>query len=124
MMTEKENDRQQYLHEVVSYSQADNMDESYSRFTYVSSPISVQSVVVAVVVVLYYMKIPELLFPSSVVPSLSVLLSKKNAYALKTPHVVVFLTVILLSRFPRIHSIVIPIETFSDLVTLTFDLRP
>ncbi len=47
---------------------------------------------------------------------------EKNAYALKTPHIVVLLTVILQSRFLTRHSIEIPMETFFDPVTLTFDL--
>ena len=49
---------------------------------------------------------------------------EKNAYDLKTPHIVVFLTVILQSQFPSQfpHFIEIPIETFFDLVTSTYDL--
>ena len=49
---------------------------------------------------------------------------KRNAYALKTPHVVVILIVLLLSRFPRRYSIEIPIATFFDPLTLalTYDL--
>ncbi len=51
----------------------------------------------------------------------------KTAYALKTPHIVAFLTVILLSRFPRGHPIEIPIETFLTLwpwpMTLTYKLN-
>ncbi len=58
----------------------------------------------------------------------NVMIAKKNAYALKTPHDAVIITVILASRFfgkssiSRGHSIEIPIETFFDLVILTFDL--
>ncbi len=49
-------------------------------------------------------------------------IGKKNAYALKTPYIVVFLTVILLSQFRRRRSIEIPIEMFFDLMTLACDL--
>ena len=53
-------------------------------------------------------------------------LMEKNTYALKTPHIVVSLTGMLLSRFPRRHSIVIPMETFLTLwlwpMTLTYKL--
>ncbi len=52
---------------------------------------------------------------------------KKNAYALNTPHVAVFIvdspaTPSLKSSISGRHSIEVPIETFFDLVTLTFDL--